>query len=39
MAFYDSMVVFEKGQPLRKTAPAIGVERKGLFGVAKTREG
>ena len=32
MAFYDSMIVFEKGQPPRKTAPAIGVERKGLFG-------
>jgi len=39
MAFYDSMIVFEKGQPLSKTAPAIGVERKGLFGAAKMRQG
>lgn len=39
MAFYDSIVCFEKGAPLRKTAPAIGVERKGVFGIGKGKAG
>ncbi len=38
VAFYDSVVVFEKGHPLRKTAPAIGVERKGVFGRETARK-
>ncbi len=34
ISFYDSMAVFEKGIVPRKTAPAIGVERrKRLFGL------
>jgi cephalosporin hydroxylase len=39
MAFYDSLVCFEKGAPLRKTAPAIGVERRGVFGLGKGKAG
>ena len=32
ICFYDSVVVFEKGEVWRKTAPAIGVEKRGLLG-------
>lgn len=32
ICFYDSVVVFEKGEVWRKTAPAVGVEKKGLLG-------
>ena len=32
ISFYDSVVVFEKGEVWRKTAPAIGKPRRGLFG-------
>lgn len=39
MAFYDSVIVFEKGRPFRKTAPAIGVERGGILGRKTVRRG
>lgn len=31
ISFYDGVVVFEKGEIPRRTAPAIGVERRGMF--------
>lgn len=35
IGFYDSIVVLEKGQIARKTAPAIGRQPGGLFGAFK----